>query len=94
MVTLPSTLFYIMYNLLLVMGYRTRRSTFSADIAYHLQIRTSIVLLQSKHADTVLKCGLFGQSPLKIGHVHAQVKNLEENAWPLEPVKMSLLPRM
>ena len=76
------------------MGYRTRRSPFSVDTEYHLHIGTSTVLLQSKYADIVLKCGLFGQSPLKIGHVHAQVKNLEGNAWPLEPVKMSLLPRM
>lgn len=76
------------------MGYKTRRSTFSTDITYHLQIGTSTVLLQSKYAGIALKCGLFGQSPLKTGHVHAQVKNLEENAWPLEPVKMSLLPRM
>lgn len=86
-------MFYIMYNLLLGMRYRTRGSAFFVDIASHFQIGSSIVL-QSKYADIVLKCGLFGQSPFKIGHVHAQVKNLEENAWPLELVKMSLLPRM
>lgn len=78
------------------MGDRTRRPTLLTRlITYHLsQKETSTVLLQSKYADIELNCGLSGQSPLEIGHVHAQVKNSEEIAWPLEPVKMSLLPRM
>lgn len=51
-------------------------------IPYHFQKGISIVLLQSKHADILLKFGLFGQSHFKTEHIHTQVKNVEENSWP------------
>lgn len=71
-----------------------RRYTVFIGTSYYFRKRPSTVLPQSKHVDIVLKCGLFSWSHFKTWHVHAQVKNLEENVWPLQPVKMALLPRM
>ena len=58
---------YIMYGLLWIMAAQTGRCTFFVDIAYHFQKKwPSIVLLQSKYADILLKFGLLGQSHLKL----------------------------
>ena len=58
---------YIMYSLLWIMAAQTGRCTFFVDIAYHFQKKwPSIVLLQSKYADILLKFGLLGQSHLKL----------------------------
>lgn len=65
------------------MGYGATKYTFFVGIAYNFQKGPSIALLQHKYADVLLKCGLFGQSHFKTGHVHAQVKSIEESAWHL-----------